>query len=458
MEETIMGNASRLVSLSLMVLWNVPVHAMFASPTLAPIDRLLPSAEAYVKENPTDEHGYYVLARIHYLAFSNQTPLIPSFEADAIPPKVAPDWLTGNVAYHARNQRAVQLAMVKLGYSSVPDIPKDKRPEFYETVRQMYADLERTGWKPKALSVAESIKHATAAARNFQKAIDIDPKNGLYHLGLASLYEQYSGFVGEATATQAPQEFKSLTPAKIRNTYYQAYRLSIKQNLKLRERPVAGLASLVGHEAGQAYVRLCEQKENLTEEEQKKLAEVENNLKRLEKLPFGAITPIIFSFEKHAGLADLLAPGSKVSFDLDGDGEARLWPWVKPTTGFLVWDPDRNGRINSGRQMFGSVSWWLFFSDGYHALDALDDNRDRRLSGSELDGISVWFDRNSNGRSEPGEVVPVQDVQVAAIAVKSAGYESNSPMNPAGISLSDGRILPTYDWIASPLDLILHTR
>ena len=45
--------------------------------------------------------------------------------------------------------------------------------------------------------------------------------------------------------------------------------------------------------------------------------------------------------------------------------------------------------------MFGSVTWWLFFSDGYRALDTLDDNRDGRLTGSELSGIAVWFDRNT---------------------------------------------------------------
>jgi hypothetical protein len=447
-----MGNIKRLVGLSFIVLWSTGARAEFAPPTLAPINRLLPNAEAYVKENPKHAHGYYVLARIHYLAFSNQTPLVPSFDPDATPPDVAPDWLTGKVDHMARSRRAVELALTKLGYSRASDVPKDKRSEFYETVRRTYEDLERSGWRPEALSAAASIEHATAAALNFRNALAFDPENALYHLGRASLAEQFAGFVRDSTGVETPKEFAEFTPGNIRKAYYRAYGLSIRKNLKLKEQPIAGLASLVGYEAGRAYVRLSEDADSLTEEEQEKLKEVKNNLERLEKLPFGAITPIIFSFQENAGLADLVAPGSRVSFDLDGDGVDRLWPWVKPTTGFLVWDPDGIGRISSGRQLFGSVSWWLFFADGYHALDALDDNRDGCLTGPELIGISVWFDRNSNGRSDPGEVIPVQDVQVAAIAVKSTGHDSGSPMNPAGILLANGRRLPTYDWVTEPFD------
>ncbi|MBT3202234.1 MAG: hypothetical protein HN350_20220, partial [Phycisphaerales bacterium] len=54
--------------------------------------------------------------------------------------------------------------------------------------------------------------------------------------------------------------------------------------------------------------------------------------------------------------------GTAVRFDLDGDGRAQSWPWVKPTTGILVWDPSGQGRITSGQQLFGSVTIWMFFN------------------------------------------------------------------------------------------------
>jgi hypothetical protein len=141
-----------------------------------------------------------------------------------------------------------------------------------------------------------------------------------------------------------------------------------------------------------------------------------------------------------------------VRFDLDGDGTAELWPWVSPATGILVWDPNRKSSITSGRQLFGSVSWWLFFADGYHALDALDDNRDGLLSGRELTGISVWFDRDSDGNSDYGEVLPIETTTITSLATKSSGTDHGSPRNMSGLTLRDGRILPTYDWITSPIE------
>jgi hypothetical protein len=164
----------------------------------------------------------------------------------------------------------------------------------------------------------------------------------------------------------------------------------------------------------------------------------------------GAITPVVFSLEEDRTLSDLLAPGVKVRFDLDGDGVSELWPWVKPGTGILVWDPEQKGQITSGRQMFGSVTWWLFFEDGYHALDALDDSRDGFLTGSELEGIRVWFDRNLDGISRPDEVVSLAELGIISISTKASGKDSGCPTSASGITLSDGRTLPTYDWLTLP--------
>jgi hypothetical protein len=92
----------------------------------------------------------------------------------------------------------------------------------------------------------------------------------------------------------------------------------------------------------------------------------------------------------------------------------------------------------------------MFFEDGYHALDALDDNRDGELSGNELKGLSLWFDRNSNGVSDPGEVVPIEKTGIAAISVRATSRSGDSPCNMAGLRMQDGRVLPTYDWVTTP--------
>jgi len=36
-------------------------------------------------------------------------------------------------------------------------------------------------------------------------------------------------------------------------------------------------------------------------------------------------------------------------------------------------------------------------------MDALDDNHDGWLTGNELHGLALWYDRNGNGKCDPGK-------------------------------------------------------
>jgi hypothetical protein len=146
----------------------------------------------------------------------------------------------------------------------------------------------------------------------------------------------------------------------------------------------------------------------------------------------------------------VLAPATRVAFDLDGTGRAQYYSWLKPDAAFLVWDPEHTGRITSGRELFGAVTWWLFWQNGYQAMAALDDDGDGWLTGHELAGLSLWFDRNQNGTAEPGEVIPIEKAGVEALAVWADGSDEQSPMNARGVRLKDGRVLPTWDWITTP--------
>jgi hypothetical protein len=70
-------------------------------------------------------------------------------------------------------------------------------------------------------------------------------------------------------------------------------------------------------------------------------------------------------------------------------------------------------------------------------------------SGPELAGLAVWFDRNSNGVSDPGEVIPVETLGITGLAAAAVtGVDGDAPMNARGLFLRDGRVLPTYDWIS----------
>jgi hypothetical protein len=119
---------------------------------------------------------------------------------------------------------------------------------------------------------------------------------------------------------------------------------------------------------------------------------------------------------------------------------------VKPGAGILVWDPERTGRITSGRQLFGSATWWIAWDDGFEPLAALDDDGDGLLSGDELDGISVWTDRDGDAVSDPGEVVPAREAGIAALVVRGVTTLEGVPAHPRGIVMRDGSTRPAYDW------------
>ena len=186
----------------------------------------------------------------------------------------------------------------------------------------------------------------------------------------------------------------------------------------------------------------------MTEGEKQSLASVQKHIAALDGLRRGPVTPIIFRLDRAMPLDMMLKPDRIVRFDLDGDGTAERRPWVDPDTAILCWDPTRSGKITSGKQLFGSVTFHLYPGDGYTAMNLLDDNRDGELAGSELPGLALWFDRNSNGVSDPGEVTPIEDTPVKALSVRALTKEGIAPANPFGLKLKDGRTLPTFDWIA----------
>ena len=93
----------------------------------------------------------------------------------------------------------------------------------------------------------------------------------------------------------------------------------------------------------------------------------------------------------------------------------------------------------------------MFWEDGYRALSALDDDGDGWLSGEELRGLSVWRDRNGNGLSEAGEVVPLLRAGVEAVAARPEGRREGTLWKARGVRMKDGRLLPSYDWTPSEI-------
>jgi hypothetical protein len=139
-----------------------------------------------------------------------------------------------------------------------------------------------------------------------------------------------------------------------------------------------------------------------------------------------------------------------VFFDLDANGNrVEQVAWTEPDSddAWLVFDRNENGVVDSGRELFGSRTPAyadgsdLVAENGFDALllaegptygrsapDRVIDARD-----SVYGKLRLWFDRNHNGESEPGELVPLADAGVLSI---SSEYKENGRRDAYGNKFS----------------------
>lgn len=157
------------------------------------------------------------------------------------------------------------------------------------------------------------------------------------------------------------------------------------------------------------------------------------------------VTPLLVGLTDRP-LADLVDETAGVRFDLDGAGPAR-WPWPGPDAAWLVWDPAGRGDIRSGLQLFGSVTWWVFWEDGFQALGALDDDGDGRLAGPELDGLALWRDLDGDGRSTRREVQPLARHGIVSVGTDATIGPEGFLLAAEGARTTNGRTLPVWDWV-----------
>ena len=165
------------------------------------------------------------------------------------------------------------------------------------------------------------------------------------------------------------------------------------------------------------------------------------------------VTPLAVPLHDGLSVADLVNRTASVHFDADGSGEQKNWSWLSRDAAWLVYDQKQSGRITSALQLFGNVTFWLFWENGYQALATLDDNADGQLTDGELRHLALWRDANSNGISEPGEVTPVSTAGIVALSCKYTTTNRSTDfwaMSPNGVKFKDGTIRRTYDIILHP--------
>jgi hypothetical protein len=365
-----------------------------------------------VKEHPKDAQGEYTLGRLYSLAF-------------------------------AKGMTVANVATKRLHTHEPLPLPGFAP---YDTIRI------RPAWEGSQRNPG-TLGYLTQSVTHYQNAARLSPGEALHWLGPGWMLQQGAAYADEVDAPFLPAPGRASVARWRRealSAYRRAYELSVQKELS-QEMIFAGVADpSISLEAGEGILQLLGP-HPIAPADRAEVAAVQRSITTA-RTKMRGVTPIIFPLDAPTSLDALLAPNRLVTFDLAGDGGGERWPWVGPNTGILVWDPGKTGRITSGRQLFGSVTWWMFWKDGYQALAALDDDQNGWLEGAELDGLAVWCDRNGNGVSDPGEVQPLAQFGITRVAVRPAGRSSGALWNPAGLALRrDGTFLPTYDWTPTAL-------
>lgn len=403
--------SARLTSLTALfgLLFAMSLDAMFENgpynpSSTVPVQRIIDHVEGRIKQNPSDAHLHYVLARAHAIAYHTQSEVIIAESEDR--------W--GSFGGAEENYGLYR----NYGFSTDFDSPPDGRSY------KPYELPQRDGEKKSRDTAAEAAKakaHLRAAIVEYRRAATLAPHDVPALLG-------YAWCLDEAGAKQSALD---------------AYRKAFEESCKQDDGGAARTNQCITCEIGRYLLKLLKPGENAEE-----FYKVEARIAHAEGSTGRAITPILIPLRAGTALQELVDEEAKVSFDLDGSGLHRSWGWITPKAGWLVFDPSGSGSITSGLQLFGGVTFWVFWTDGYEVLNALDDDNDGELSGHELEGIAVWQDKNSNGISEPGEILSLSSLGIKSLSCAGESHPTGIRYSPKGVRYSDGSERPSYDWIA----------
>jgi hypothetical protein len=282
---------------------------------------------------------------------------------------------------------------------------------------------------PSLVRPAPSPEHAARAARHLKGAIRY------YEAALKLSADNLTARLGHGWTLQQSGD----TQGAVRE-----YRLVVEQAWPGEQKIKALMPSqrLFTPEAAGYLIPLLDKNRNAAE-----ISDLRAKQADLEARP-RAITPVAIPLTDGVPEHRITDRLARVRFDADGSSP-RDWTWITPDAGWLVYDPDGRGTITSSLQWFGDVTFWLFWSNGYEPMRALDDNADGELSGAELKHLAIWHDRNRNGISEAGEVRPLAAHGIVALSCDSLPGDGTrfAAISPRGARFTDGTTRPTYDVI-----------
>ena len=262
------------------------------------------------------------------------------------------------------------------------------------------------------------------AVTEFEKAVELDKENLTAKLSLAWCTEQ-SGETKEAVKMYR----------EIVKTAWEEEKAMTRAGLRWR--------SVVVEAGGYLIAKLDKEKDKDEIQSLKDKFDVVNKIPR-------PMTPIAIGLKPGMKAKDLEDRNAAVKFDVDGTDTGKSWSWITPDAAWLVYDKKGNGKIESGLQLFGNVTFWCFWKNGYCALSALDKNGDQKLSGAEFKHLALWHDKNQNGVSDPGEVKKLSHYEIVEISCRyrvDKTHRDKIAFSADGVRFKNGETRATYDLV-----------
>ena len=142
------------------------------------------------------------------------------------------------------------------------------------------------------------------------------------------------------------------------------------------------------------------------------------------------VDPIVINIDGK-GIGVVSYKGESVAmFDFDGDGIANYTSWIKEGSGLLVLDKNNDGKVNSGKELFGDdtvLSNNATAVNGYEALAELDSNADGKIDAEdkEFKNLKVWIDADGDGRTDAGELHTLEELEIASLGLDNKEVNKN---------------------------------
>lgn len=133
-------------------------------------------------------------------------------------------------------------------------------------------------------------------------------------------------------------------------------------------------------------------------------------------------SPLVLDLKANRKLETIAPNMSNAMFDLQGSGLKQKVGWIAKDTGLLALDLNGNGKIDSGRELFGDFTKLKsggLASNGYQALGQYDSNKDGVINSKDkvFSKLVLWVDGNADGITQKGELKSLSKLGITGISV-----------------------------------------